>query len=250
MRLKLPKRLDRPAFWMWPFPLIVGHLFLAVSIAAGLPGSGTIDTVIVIFLAGVLVSRFRDIGWPGWIGPSFMVVTMVLFPLAAAFYAGANKLPPDRLMELLSRIGLIAGPLNLLLVVVAGSVPGKARIDATAIGEGLLLPAQAAGETTSVLATRSDSKVVFLVGAGGVLAVFVIGLFIARGLAPNKQFNASPSSSPQVAPLTQVSPSPQVRPNTPQGEVEANGLTKSTNDFLRQLSNGPAPARSTNAPPR
>ena len=123
---KSPKRLDRRTFWMWVVLLVLGHVLANLSSprssAALLPMIG-IDEVILILLAIALARRFRDIGWPVWIGPTILLVTIGL-PFLGIGIAMMNH-AGDQIMQWLQLYGLISGPLNLVLLIVAGFVPGK-----------------------------------------------------------------------------------------------------------------------------
>lgn len=122
---KSPKRLDRPTFWMWVVPLVLGRVFFAVLVATGAARSiASAGDVLLIFLAIALARRFRDIGWPVWIGPTILLVTMVGGPFAVMFVAFAYH-AGSRMMDWLSLYGLVSVPVNLVLLIVAGSVPGK-----------------------------------------------------------------------------------------------------------------------------
>jgi uncharacterized membrane protein YhaH (DUF805 family) len=120
-------KLDRGSFWMWALALIAAHIVLAVAAAKGTPGAGGIDSVAIIFPARAVAGRFRDIGWPVWIGPTFMIVTMLILPPVAVGVAIAPKAPPTTVLQSLNLIGLIAAAANLALVVIAGLAPGKAE---------------------------------------------------------------------------------------------------------------------------
>ncbi len=129
MEKKSPKRLDRPTFWMWTVPLVVGHVVLTIVLtilgASGAVRSlGAVDTVLIVFLARVLAWRFRDIGWPVWIGPTILLGTMLGLPFLILGYAIASH-AGGRIMQWIWLVGVIAGPANIVLLIVAGSVPGK-----------------------------------------------------------------------------------------------------------------------------
>ena len=124
---KSPKRLDRRTFWMWVVLLVLGHVLANVSMprdsAALMPMIG-IDEVILILLAIALTRRFRDIGWPVWIGPTILLITIGLPFLGIGIIAMMNQ-GGDQIMQWLPLYGLISGPLNLVLLIVAGFVPRK-----------------------------------------------------------------------------------------------------------------------------
>jgi hypothetical protein len=75
---------------MWALALVAAHIVLAVVGTNGTPGIGGIDTVVIILLARASASRFGDIGWRVWIGPTFMIVTMLILPLAVVGLAIAS----------------------------------------------------------------------------------------------------------------------------------------------------------------
>jgi hypothetical protein len=122
---KSPKRLDRPTYWIWVVPLVLGRVFFAVLMATGVGRSfASAGDVLLIFLAIALAWRFRDIGWPVWIGPTILLVTMlggpfVVMGLAVAYHADSQ------MMQWLSLYSLFSVSVNLVLLIVAGSVPGK-----------------------------------------------------------------------------------------------------------------------------
>jgi hypothetical protein len=123
---KSPSRLDRRMFWTWAIPLLVAHGIFSIAMTKGVAGPfGPLDNILIILLAIALAYRFRDIGWPVWIGPTFLIGTMIVLPFAALGYAFASHPAPPELLQWLTRIGQIAGPSNLALVIVAGCVPGR-----------------------------------------------------------------------------------------------------------------------------
>ena len=122
---KVAKRLDRPSYWKWTVPLVAGHVFLSLLVVGGVAKSlGSVDTLIIVFLARTLAWRFRDIGWPGWIGPTILIATMLVLPLLVVAIAAVNNAGDD-VMQCFSITGLVSVPVNLVLLIVAGSVPGK-----------------------------------------------------------------------------------------------------------------------------
>ncbi|HEY1544154.1 MAG TPA: hypothetical protein VGG01_17250 [Xanthobacteraceae bacterium] len=90
----------------------------------GIPRAlGWVDNGIIISLAMALAWRFRDIGWPVWIGPTILLGTMLGLPVLVLGYAIANHAPD--VMASISLAGLVSVPVNVVLLIVAGSVPGK-----------------------------------------------------------------------------------------------------------------------------
>jgi len=220
--MKLPERVDRRAFWTWAIPLVIAHVVLSVAASAGVNGMGAVDTLIIIMLAALVARRFRDIGWRGWIGGSFVIATMLVVPLAVTAYALANNLRPAQFMEAMNEVGLVTGTANLVLLAVAGYVQSS-RLDepipADPVVDALQPPAEASSPPVAVDEHRMPN--VFAVSA----AIIVVGISIAL-LIP-RPYATSTSSAPSQASI--------------QGQqTQSNGLTKDTNDFLRQLSQHPA----------
>jgi uncharacterized membrane protein YhaH (DUF805 family) len=140
---KSSKRLDRPSFWKWAIPLALGLVvlpILSVSGAVRLVGGtiGAINTVVIVvfaiglvrlvllvLLAVALARRFRDIRWPAWIGPTILFVTMLGLPFLGVSYATATY-DSDIVLEWGWMAGWISDSVSLVLLIVAGSVPGKA----------------------------------------------------------------------------------------------------------------------------
>jgi uncharacterized membrane protein YhaH (DUF805 family) len=224
--MKLPERVDRRAFWTWAIPLVIAHVGLSAAAMAGVHAMGGLDTLIIIMFAALVARRFRDIGWRGWIGGSLVIATMLVAPLAVTAYAIANNLRPAQFMEAMSGVGLIVGPANLVLLAIAGYVQGYGPADpisADLFGDALQPPAEAG----SPPAAQDEHRLpdVFAVSAGIiVLVVVVVGIAIAR-LIP-RPYAASAPSAPSQASIQG-------------GQTQRNGLTKDTNDFLRQFSQHP-----------
>jgi len=237
MSLKVPERLDRSTFFLWAFCLVAAHIVLTLLTMKGAP-FGAVDSLAVVALALVVGARFRDIGWPVWIGVTFVLVTMLALPLAATGYAIASGLSTPMFVDLMNRIGLFVGPVNLLLLVVAGAVPGTARADSTEAVAPVVMPepsalapdittasalgaSRASGGTTSppsAASPSSDRKGVLVLAGGALVILLIMGSFFVR------------TYSPSPAPVSTARTSP------PATYQQSNGLTKETNDFLQQLS--------------
>jgi hypothetical protein len=234
MTLKVPERLDRDDFWLWAVCLVFAHIVLTLLSAGGGP-FGALDTLAIVALALVVGARFRDIGWPVWIGPTFMLVTMLALPLVAVGYAIATNLSPPELLKLMNAIGLVAGPTNLLLLIVAGSVRGTAAAnpsaqvvmpEPSAVAPDMMATATPAPDPSrgSEDATSQPSAApavsgrtgLLIVGGGGLVILLIVGSFLVRTVPP--------------APVNTATPAP------PASNLQSNGLTKETNDFLQQLS--------------
>ena len=132
---KSAKRMGRDTFWMWTVPLVLGHVVLAYRLlffplTLGIASSlASTDTLVLVLLAIALARRIRDIGRPAWIGPTILFVTM--FGVPFVIIATDGKLMPWLLLDWTPLIqtwsgwGMVATPVNLVLLVVAGLLPGK-----------------------------------------------------------------------------------------------------------------------------
>ena len=138
------KRLDRPSFWKWAIPLVLGLVGLAIlgrsgavrligefdtglnerdAIVLALTAIGFVVLVLIVLLAMALARRFRDIGWPAWIGPTILLVTMLGLQFLVIGYATATL--DEDILEWAPTVAWISDSLSLLLLIVAGFVPGK-----------------------------------------------------------------------------------------------------------------------------
>ena len=142
------KRLDRPSFWKWAILLVLGLVVLAIlgpsgalrlvgefdtglnavaAITLALTAMALVSLVLIVLLAMALARRFRDIGWPAWIGPTILLFTTLGPPFLVAgctFATYVNEIRDIR--EWVSMAGWISDSVDLVLLIVAGSVPGKA----------------------------------------------------------------------------------------------------------------------------
>ena len=135
---KTGRRLDRRSFWLWAVPLGLGYVIsarpfffpMSLRVASSL---AAVDTILVVFLAITLAQRFRDIGWSAWIGPTILFVTMFGLPFVVV---GLEIMHYPQLLSLRwiamipmiqtwQACGMLAAPVNLLLLIVAGCVPGR-----------------------------------------------------------------------------------------------------------------------------
>ena len=145
------KRLDRPSFWKWAIPLVLGLVVLVILGRSGafrLAGelytglnardamvlaqgaAGLVMLLLMLLLAMALARRFRDIGWPAWIGPTILLVTLLGPPF---FFAGYQSYALSTygyevwndIRVQASYVVRISESVSLVLVIVAGSMPGK-----------------------------------------------------------------------------------------------------------------------------
>lgn len=199
-------RVDRAAFWLWAVPIVFAHGLFAVAMVYNVHTPlGSVDTGLIVVLAIVLVGRFRDIGWPVWIGPAFLLGTMLVLPIVLLVYmisVGAAGSFLDAMMA----VGQFSSVGNLALLVLAGSVPGRTPPPTT----------------SEIPRYRVSAPLVFGVGVIAalllVIAAALVGIFdTAKG--PTTQAGAT--STVTRSPIANTNAQPV--------------LTKETNDFLKSL---------------
>ena len=142
--MKKPRKwLDRPSFWKWAIPLVLGLVVLVILNVSGAARSvrlvggvnalvilvsamALVRLVLIVLLAIVLARRFRDVGWPAWIGPTILLVTMVGLPFLVVGYTTATATYDSDILRWTPVVNWISDSVSLVLVIVAGSMPGKA----------------------------------------------------------------------------------------------------------------------------
>jgi len=124
MEKKPPKRMTRGTFWAWVIPIVLAHTVLAMTF--GLSGLwNVLDLALIFLLATAFARRFRDIGWPAWTGPTFVIVTILVIPFCMFAYALASHATIEETSWWVTVIGGVIILLNLVLIIVAGCVPGR-----------------------------------------------------------------------------------------------------------------------------
>jgi hypothetical protein len=139
--------------------------------------------------------------------------------IALAIYAIVSKFPPAKFMELVGYVSQIIGPINLLLVIVTGSVRGKEHVDQpAAAAPGVDRISVARAGAAPVTQTDNFWQVLFFVIGGIVLIVISAGQLAAILSRPRGVTSLPPPNM------------------SSESKAQSNGPSKSTNDYLRQLS--------------
>jgi hypothetical protein len=212
-------RIDRGTFWLWAIPIVCGHGLFALAAAYHVQTSlGAVDTGLIVVLAIVLAGRFRDIGWPVWIAPTFLLGTMLVIPMAVLFYMISIGTAGSAFLPALTVISQFSGLANIVLLVLAGSVPGRSMPPGQLSGDDPDGGVDAKQPPTAFEKPQHRAADPLLVAGGGIVALLLI-VAIVVGI-----------SSAVRGPNAQVTAT-SVAPTSPTG----NGLTKETNDFLRSL---------------
>jgi len=230
--LKSLNRLDRPTFWMWVIPIALAHLLLSMlaasSMSLGVTSPwGTMDTLVIFVLAMAIAGRFRDIGWPSWIGGLFPVVTMLLLPFAALVYEISAGNAAHHFPESLMVVGQFNLAANCLLIVLAGSVPGRSTPSDQTSGDHSDDGLAAKQPPTAFEQPKPAAVGPLVFAAGGIVAIALVTAAVVGITSAAKKPNA------EVMVTSAATTSPTASPTAnPSGKMV---LTKETNDFLRNL---------------
>jgi hypothetical protein len=211
-------RIDRSTFWLWAIPILFVHGLVAVAIAYNVKTSlGPVDTGLIVVLAMALAGRFRDIGWPVWIGPTFLLGTALVMPLALLFYMISIGTAGSAYLPAMTGIGLFSSLGNIVLLVVARCVPGLSTPPGQPSDDDPNDGLDAEQPPTAFEEPQHGGASPLLFAAGAIGALLLVGAAVVGFSSAVKGPNAAVEAT--TAPTAD-----------PYGK---NGLTKETNDFLR-----------------
>ena len=127
------QKLNRKTFWIWIGVLLVAKVLIGTVVATQFEaGSGSsdgsflrsLDTGVAIGIAFAVGGRFRDAGWPGWLGIVLTLLIMMVLPVVALFVVMPKG--DAALGDLFGTVGIVSTVLLLALIGVAGSRPSVA----------------------------------------------------------------------------------------------------------------------------
>jgi uncharacterized membrane protein YhaH (DUF805 family) len=129
-------RLNRQYFWIWIGCLVVAKLAVDFGFFSlpELHFLSSIDTVIVIFVAIAIGARFRDIGWPRWLGIVLTLLIMLVLPMVLVFAVlmqqdGIDTAPTNPIDALPWYVGWSSTLCMIVLIVIAGTRPSRELLD-------------------------------------------------------------------------------------------------------------------------
>jgi hypothetical protein len=120
--------LTRRAFWLSivmleTLNLVIGRLLLIEEQGQLL---SFFTAIVVVAIAWVVGARFRDVGWPRWLGVATVFVITLFLPFFLGFIAAADLIPG--LKELLAYVGIPGRGVMIMLFiayVIAGTPPSR-----------------------------------------------------------------------------------------------------------------------------
>jgi uncharacterized membrane protein YhaH (DUF805 family) len=120
-------QLNRKHFWIWIGCLVAAKLAVDVGLILSpeLHFLSSVDTVMVIFIAVAIGARFRDIGWPRWLGIVLTLLIMLVLPLVLLFAVLMQKGGIDTIDALPSYVGWSSTFCMIVLIVIAGTRPSR-----------------------------------------------------------------------------------------------------------------------------
>jgi hypothetical protein len=181
-----------------------------------------VDTGLIVVMAMALAGRFRDIGWPVWIGPTFMLGTMLVLPMLVLFYMISIGAAGSAFMPALRVIGQFSGLGNIVLLLLAGCVPGRSPPPSQPAGDDPPGGPDVTQSPTSFEKPQRGTAAALEFGVGGIVALLLIAAIVGisrAGKGPNAEVGAASAATTSPA-------------ANPYGK---NVLTKETSDFLRDL---------------
>jgi hypothetical protein len=221
--LKSLYRIDRGTFWLWAVPIVFVHGLFGVAAAYNVQTSlGAVDTGLIVVMAMALAGRFRDIGWPVWIGPTFMLGTMLVLPMALLFFMISMGTAGSAFMPGLTVISRFSGLGNIVLLLLAGCVPGRSPPPSQPAGDDPSGGLDVTQLPTSFEKLRRGTAAALEFGVGGIVALLLIAAIVGilrAGKGPNAEVGAASAATTSPA----------------ANAYGKNVLTKETNDFLRDL---------------
>ena len=227
--LKSLHRIDRRTFWLWAIPIVCVHGLFAIAAVHNVKTSlGGVDTALIVVLAMALVGRFRDIGWPVWIGPTFLLGTMLVIPMVIFFFMASIGTAGSAFLPALSVYGVFSGLGNLVLLVLAGCVPGLTMPPGQLSGDNASGGFNAEHPPTAFEKPQHSAPDPLVVAVGGIGAVLLIVAAVV-GI-----FSAVTGLRAGVGATSVATTSPATNSNA------KNGLTKETNDFLKSFGKTPS----------
>jgi uncharacterized membrane protein YhaH (DUF805 family) len=129
-------QLNRKHFWIWIGCLVVAKLAIdfGFMLSPALRSLTSVDTVIVIFIALAIGARFRDAGWPRWLGIVLTLLIMLVLPVALMFAVlmqngGIDMPAADPVDAFPWYVGWPSTICMIVLIVIAGTRPSRELSD-------------------------------------------------------------------------------------------------------------------------
>src|SRR5262249_26468018 len=116
-------RMNRRQFWVWIGCLLAVKYALAILLVVSpeLGVLGAVDIVVVLFVALTIGARFRDTGWPGWVGILLTLMIMLVLPLVLLFAVISNRAATNPIEAFPGYVGWSSTVSLLALIIVAGT---------------------------------------------------------------------------------------------------------------------------------
>ena len=118
-------RVDRASFWVLVLILCLAKaaVFQIGTMNPTVSFLSALDMIVIIAIAATVAARFRDIGWPIWIGVTLVLLCMIVVPFGAFAVVGLGA--KVDLLAVMNAVTILTMAVITALVVLAGCVKSR-----------------------------------------------------------------------------------------------------------------------------
>jgi len=119
-------RVDRASFWVLVLILCLAKtaVFQIGTMNPTASFLSALDMIVIVAIAATVSARFRDIGWPIWIGVTIVLLCMIVVPFGAFEVVVGLGVQAD-LLAVMNAVTIATMVVIVALLIVAGCVKGR-----------------------------------------------------------------------------------------------------------------------------
>jgi len=119
-------RVDRASFWVLVLILCLAKaaVFQIGTMNPTVSFLSALDMIVIIAIAATVAARFRDIGWPIWIGVTLVLLCMIVVPFGAFAVVVGLGAKVD-LLAVMNAVTIVTMAIIVALLIVAGCVKSR-----------------------------------------------------------------------------------------------------------------------------